>query len=409
MGNVVRMGLSRHVVCFEDLRGRNAVGWTIWELPFFEERHHALAERAATWRSPAPAHEPESMETACRAIASSLADSGLLEAAFPKPAGKGQWEIDVRALCLAREAIAYENVLADTVLAMQGIGTAALWLSGTEAQRDRYLEQARSGKTIAAFALTEPASGSDVANIDTRAERDGDSYIINGEKTFISNAPFADHYVVVARTGEAPGAKGLTAFIVDADTPGLITGQPIDLMAPHPVAPLSFENCRVSRDNVIGEPGSGFKVAMSTFDIFRTSVGAAAVGMARCALDETLDHVGSRSLFGGPMDQLAGVQSKLADMAIDLDTAALAVYRAAWVKDTTGRRCSREASIAKYVGSEHASRIIDNAVQIFGGLGLTRGSKVELLYREVRPTRIYEGASEVQKLIIARDLIATRA
>jgi acyl-CoA dehydrogenase len=242
--------------------------------------------------------------------------------------------------------------------------------------------------------------------ITTTARRDGGDYVIDGGKTFISNAPFADHYVVVARTGEAPGARGLSAFIVDAGTKGMVAGDPIHLMAPHPLAPLAFENCRIPASSLIGQPGKGFGIAMATFDIFRTSVGAACLGMARRAMDETLERIRERRLFGSAMAEIPGVQSKLAEMSIDLDTAALAVYRAAWSKDTTGGRCSREVSIAKYAGTEPAGRIIDAAVQLFGGLGVTRGSIVEQLYREVRPARLYEGASEVQKLVIARNLIA---
>lgn len=381
--------------------------WTLWDLPFFEPHHRELAERLAAWRLPEVDEEGD-LETACRAVARSLGEAGFLDVAVPAPGPDGRFGIDVRAVCIAREYLGYRSALADSVLAMQGIGTGALWLHARPPLRDRYLDRARKGEAIAAFALTEPDSGSDVASIATRAEKSGDGYVINGEKAYISNAPFADHYVVVARTGEAPGARGLTAFMVDAGTPGLIAGEPTDVIARHPVAPLVFDNCRVGADSVIGEPGRGFGIAMATFDIFRTSVGAAALGMGRRALDETVDRVKTRKLFGAPMSDLPNVQSKLAEMVIDLETAALAVYRAAWAKDTTGGRCSREASIAKYVGSENASRVIDNAVQLFGGMGVTRGSVVEQLYRDIRPTRIYEGASEVQKIVIARDLLADR-
>jgi acyl-CoA dehydrogenase len=380
--------------------------WSLWPWPFFEERHKALAAIAASWISPVQGEVEEAgLAQACRKIARSLADAGLLDIVVPRDGAT----IDVRSLCIAREAIAYQSVLADSVIAMQGIGTGALWLHGTARQKARYLPAARTGKAIAAFALTEPQSGSDVANITTTARREGDTYVLEGSKTFISNAPFADHYIVIARTGEAPRARGLSAFIVDAGTPGLVAGEPIMLMAPHPVAQLTFESCRVPAENMIGDPGKGFAVAMGTFDIFRTSVGAACLGMARRAMDETLTRVKTRRLFDSAMAEIPGVQSKLADMSIDLDLAALAVYRAAWTKDTTGARCSREAAMAKFAGSEAAGRIIDAAVQIFGGLGVTRGTVVEQLYREARPARIYEGASEVQKLVIARTLLAESA
>jgi acyl-CoA dehydrogenase len=377
--------------------------WSLWPWPFFEERHRQLAERIGGWQCPI-GHEVEEADLgeACRAIAKSLGQGGFFDPVVPLD-GEA---VDVRSVCVAREAISYQSVLADNVIAMQGIGTGALWMHGTPEQKAAYLDPVRKGERIAAFALTEPSTGSDVAGITTTARRDGGDYVIDGGKTFISNAPFADHYIVVARTGEAPGARGLSAFIVDAGTKGMVAGEPIRLMAPHPLAPLTFENCRIPAANLIGQPGKGFGIAMATFDIFRTSVGAACIGMARRAMDETLDRMRGRTLFGSTMAEIPGVQAKLADMSIDLDTAALAVYRAAWTKDTIGGRCSREVSIAKYAGTEAAGRIIDAAVQLFGGLGVTRGSIVEQLYREVRPARLYEGASEVQKLVIARNLIA---
>jgi len=377
--------------------------WSLWPWPFFEEKHRSLASSIASWKCPVEGEvEEPALEEACRAIAKSLGEKGFLESVVPQLGEK----VDVRSACVVREAISYQSVLADCVIAMQGIGTGAIWLHGSDEQKAQYLEPARRGEKIAAFALTEPTTGSDVANIATTARKDGSDYILDGGKTFISNAPFADHYIVVARTGEGPGAKGLSAFIIDAGTKGMVAGEPIHLMAPHPVAPLTFENCRLPSSSMIGEPGKGFRIAMETFDIFRTSVGAACVGMARRAIDETLDRVNERRLFGGTMAEIPGVQSKLADMSIDLDVAALTVYRAAWMKDTTGGRCTREVSVAKYAATEAAGRIVDSAVQLFGGLGVTRGSVVEQLYREVRPARLYEGASEVQKLVIARNLLA---
>jgi len=380
--------------------------WTPWDWPFFAPVHHEIAQRAADWRAPVDDHDltEADLPDACRAIARSLGAAGLLHVPVP-PDGQG---VDVRALCLAREAIGYRSALADNVITMQGIGTSAIARHGTPEQRARWLDPARRGAAIAAFALTEPGSGSDVAAITTSARREGDSFVIDGAKTFISNAPFADHYIVVARTGEAPGARGLSAFMVESGTPGLIPGPALPLIAPHPVATLTFEGCRIPAGNLIGAPGRGFAIAMETFDIFRTSVGAAAIGMARRALDETLARVHDRHLFGAAMAELPGVQTQLADMLTDIELGALAVYRAAWLRDTRGGRCTREVSMAKMVATENASRAIDRAVQLWGGAGVTRGSVVERLYRDVRASRIYEGASEVQKMVIGRDLVARR-
>lgn len=380
--------------------------WTPWPLPFFEPHHATIAAKAAAWRSPVDDHAvtEADLPEACRAIAASLGEAGLLDLVVPEPGGR----IDLRAVCIAREAISYRSALADCVIAMQGIGTGAIWQAGTEAQM-RYLAPARAGRAIAAFALTEPGSGSDVANLTTTATRDRDTYVLNGDKVYISNAPFADHYVVLARTGEGPGAKGLSAFLVDEGTNGLTAGAATELMAVHPAGPLSFCDCRIPATSLLGQPGKGFALAMSVFDIFRTSVGAATIGMARRAFDETVQRVAERRLFGGAMAELAGVQSQIAEMGVDIELGALAVYRAAWAKDTTGERCTREASIAKLVGTENAGRAIDRAVQIWGGMGVTRGSIVEQLYREVRAARIYEGASEVQKIVIGRAYLKGQA
>jgi acyl-CoA dehydrogenase len=374
-----------------------------WDLPFFEPHHVRLAETMSDW--PDSHDEPADMASACRAHARALAERGLLTHVVPE---QGQ-SVDVRALCVIREALGYRDLLADSVFAMQGIGTGAIWMHGTAEQQDRYLPRVRNGEAIAAFALSEPDAGSDVASMTTTAVRDGDDYILTGEKTWITNAGFADHYIAVARTGEAPGAKGLSAFVVDADAPGLNVGPPIDLIAPHPAASLRFDAVRVPNVQRIGGPGEGFKVAMGVFDIFRTSVGAAAVGVAARALDETLNRVAKREIFGRRMADMEGVQFKLADMAADLDCAALTVYRAAWAKDTRPGRGTRAASTAKLVATEAAGRIVDQAVQLHGGMGVTRGSVIEQLYRDARPMRLYEGASEVQRLIIARDLLRSMA
>lgn len=379
------------------------MSWQAPDLPFFESHHKDTVSALQEWRCPMdPTLESHDLKADSRAIAKSLAEAGLLQIVVPST----DVPVDVRALCLAREYLGYHHILSDTIFAMQGIGTAPLWMHGTPAQREKYLEPVRRGEAIAAFALSEPDTGSDVAAMKTTARQEGDEYVLNGSKAWISNAGIADHYVVVARTGEAPGSRGLSAFIIDAGTEGIQAGDPINLIAPHPLANVTFHECRIPAANLIGERGNGFKVAMATFDIFRASVGAAGVGVARRALDACLERVSSRQIFGRTMSEIEGVQTKLADMATDIDTAMLMVYRAAWHKDKREGRGSREASMAKLVGSEAAFRVVDAAVQLFGGRGVEQGCIVEQLYREVRPMRIYEGASEVQKLIIARDVMA---
>jgi acyl-CoA dehydrogenase len=290
---------------------------------------------------------------------------------------------------------------------MQGLGAGPISLFGTAAQRAAWLPKTRTGKAIAAFALSEAASGSDVANITTAARKDGDGYVLDGEKYWISNGGIADLYVVFARTGEAPGARGLSAFIVEGSNPGLSIAERIEVIAPHPLARLAFKNCRVSADALIGKAGDGFKIAMATLDVFRTTVGAAALGFARRALDETLKRAATRNLFGAPLGDLQMVQGHLADMALDIDAAALLVYRAAWTKDQGAARVTREAAMAKLHATEAAQRVIDTAVQIHGGDGVRSGHPVETLYREIRALRIYEGASDVQKVVIARSLLTS--
>ena len=375
--------------------------WSLWPWPFFDSTHEALAERISAWNTDNHGKVYETMHDECKAMVRSLGAAGLLDYAVPR----GDAPFDVRSVCLIREGLTYQHALADAMFAMQGIGTMAIRRFGTDAQREQYLEPCRTGQRIAAFALTEPETGSDVASMTTEARLEGDHYVLNGAKTLISNAGMADHYLVVARTGEAPGARGLTMFLVDAETPGLHVSDPIEFIAPHPAASLRFDGCRVPVANRIGEPGQGFKAAMAAFDIFRPSVGAAGVGLARRALHETLAHTDQRRLFGKAMHGLEGVQMALADMATDLEGAALLVYRAAWAHDVRGERGAYEACMAKLAGSEAAGRIVDRAVQLLGGKGVTRGNIIEQLYREARPMRIYEGASEIQKLVIARNLI----
>jgi acyl-CoA dehydrogenase len=310
----------------------------------------------------------------------------------------------VRTLCITRETLARHDGLADFAFAMQGLGTGSLSLYGSAEQR-QWLAKTRAGEAISAFALSEPRSGSDVANMDMTAVRDGDGYVLNGEKTWISNGGIADLYVVFARTGEAPGAKGLSAFLVPADTAGLAVAERLEVIAPHPLARLAFRDVRLPASALIGKPGDGFRIAMSVLDVFRSTVGAAALGFARRALDESLKRARERELFGAPMAELQMVQGHLADMALDIDAAALLVYRAAWTKDMGAPRVTREAAMAKLYATDKAQEVIDKAVQLHGGDGVRRGHIVESLYREIRALRIYEGASDVQKVVIARQVL----
>ena len=371
--------------------------------PFFTPAHRALAARAEAW---AQAHaerlaDEHDVDASCRRLVAAMGEDGLLDLAVPQPGTR----LDVRSLCLLRDILGRHAGLADFAFAMQGLGTGAITLFGTDAQRAQWLPPVRAGTSLAAFALSERDAGSDVAALATTARRDGDAWVLDGEKTWISNGGIAGHYVTFARTGEAPGTRGLSAFIVPADAPGLSIAARIDTIAPHPLATLRFENCRVPDANLIGTPGQGFRIAMSVLDVFRSTVGAAALGLARRALDEALRHARSRTLFGAPLSDLQMTQAALADMATEVDAAALLVYRAAWTKDAGADRVTREASMAKLYATEAAQRVVDRAVQIHGGLGVTKGNKVEELYREVRALRIYEGASEVQRIVIARALM----
>jgi acyl-CoA dehydrogenase len=376
---------------------------TYLQWPFLDDAHRERAAALEAWAATELIDLPEPTEAElddhCRDLVARLADGGWLHAAVGAP-------IDVRALCLTRETLAYHHALADFAFAMQGLGSGAISLFGTDELRDRYLPGVADGRLIAAFALSEPEAGSDVASIATTATPDGDAYVIDGEKTWISNGGLADVYVLFARTGEAPGARGLSAFVLDADTLGLRVAERIPAIAPHPLARLTLDGVRVPQSQRIGAPGEGFKVAMATLDVFRPTVGAAALGFARRALDEALRRTSERELFGAPMAELQLVQAKLAEMALGVDASALLVYRAAWTKDVLGGRVTREAAMAKLHATETAQRVVDDAVQLFGGLGVTVGSVVERLYREVRALRIYEGASEVQQLIVARAALA---
>jgi acyl-CoA dehydrogenase len=371
--------------------------------PFFEERHRALAAKLEAYardRVEPLAHDESDPDGLTETFVGLLARAGFLDWAVPEGAH------DVRALCLARETLAYRSGLADFAFAMQGLGTGSIVLFGTEAQKAKWLGPVRHGKSLGAFAMSEPEGGSDVAALRTAATRDGEGWRLDGRKTWISNGGIAGQYVVFARSGEAPGAKGLSAFVVPADAPGLTIEARIAVSAPHPLATLKFENCRVGADALLGKPGDGFKIAMSTLDVFRSTVGAAALGFARRALDEAVAFAKSRVVFGAPLADMQLTQAAIADAATDIDAAALLIYRAAWAKDTGAPRVTREASMAKFFATEMAQRVVDRAVQIHGGQGVVAGAAVERLYREVRALRIYEGATEIQKLIIAGQVMS---
>jgi len=374
--------------------------------PFFDERHRTFAHELDAWASQhvSQDHAPD-VDAACRSLVKALGAGGWLSHAVGGTAHGGAVDvIDTRSICLARETLARHSGLADFAFAMQGLGSGAISLDGTPQQKERYLPRVARGEAIAAFALSEPDAGSDVAAMGCAARLDGDHAVLDGEKTWISNGGIADFYVVFARSGEAPGARGISAFIVDAGTPGFEIAERIDVIAPHPLARLRFTNCRVPLAQRIGEGGAGFKVAMRTLDVFRTSVAAASLGFARRALDEALQRATTRRMFDKTLADFQLTQAKLAQMALTVDSAALLTYRAAWQRDQ-GRNVTREAAMAKLAATEGAQQVIDAAVQIWGGLGVVSEQPVERLYREIRALRIYEGASEVQQLIIARELL----
>jgi acyl-CoA dehydrogenase len=368
--------------------------------PFFEQKHRELAAQIDAWATKNLPADHDDVDAACTKLVADLGAAGFLQ---HSGAGEGE-KLDVRSLCLIRETLARHDGLADFAFAMQGLGMGAVSLFGSAEQRE-WLNKTRTGNAISAFALSEPKSGSDVANIECSAEMRGNHYVLNGEKTWISNGGIADIYVVFARTGEAPGAKGLSAFLVPADTPGFEIAERIDVVAPHPLARLKFTDMELPPSAMIGQPGQGFKIAMSVLDVFRSTVGAAALGFARRALEETLNRATNRELFGAPLFDLQMVQGHIADMALDVDAAALLVYRAAWTKDMGAERVTREAAMAKLYATDRAQDVIDKAVQIHGGDGVRKGSIVESLYREIRALRIYEGASDVQKIVIARQTL----
>lgn len=377
--------------------------------PFFDARHHELAaleQFAEQDLQPLiqQEHDGDDVYAIAPQMVRALGAAGWLE-----HAASLDGRLDSRSLCLVRDMLARRSGLAEFAFAMQGLGSAAITLFGSDSQRRRWLPAVIAGDRIAAFALSEEEAGSNPAEMTTAAHKEGDEWVINGEKTWISNAGLAHQYVVFARTREGVGAQGLSCFIVDADAPGFSVSASIDVIAPHPLGSLQFTDCRVPADALVGQEGEGFKIAMSVLDVFRSSVGASAVGMARRALDHALARVTQRKISGASLSTFQLTQDKLADMATAIDAAALLVYRAAWVKDVQGGRTSRVAAMAKLFATEEAQRVIDKAVQLFGGLGVVSGNPVERLYREIRALRIYEGTSEIQKLIIAGQLLRAHA
>jgi len=381
--------------------------------PFFSDEHRELAARLDDWASrhipSLTAEEHHDLDGTCKAIVKALGDAGFTSYAVPASAGGQHKKLDVRSLCIIRETLARHNALADFAFAMQGLGSGPISLFGDEAQQADYLNAVATGDKIAAFSLSEPEAGSDVAAMSCSARADGDHWVLNGTKTWISNAGIADFYTVFARTDDTGGAKGISCFVVEAGTPGFEITERIDLVAPHPLGTLTFSDCRIPRAHLVGEEGRGFGIAMATLDVFRSTVAAAALGMARRALDETLDYTAERNIFGGKLGDLQLVQAKIGEMALGVDSSALLVYRAAWTKDCAAERVTREAAMAKYHATETAQQVIDAAVQLHGGKGVTKGYIVEALYRDIRALRIYEGASEVQTTIIARQTIANHA
>ncbi len=384
---------------------KSYLGW-----PFFDDSQRDLERDVDRWAAdniPAlVADEHEDLDGTCIKLVRAMGEAGITGYAVPASGGGTLDQLSVRSLCLIRETLGRHHALADFAFAMQGLGSGPISLFGSSEQKEHFLRDVAAGNKLSAFALSEPNAGSDVAAMSCSARKDGDHYVLNGEKTWISNGGIADFYTVFARTDDAPGAKGISCFIVEADSPGFEIAERIELVAPHPLATLRFTNCRIPAANLVGESGRGFGIAMGTLDVFRSTVAAAALGMARRAMDETLAHVCQREAFGGTLADLQLVQGKLGEMALAIDSSALLVYRSAWTRDCVADRVTREAAMAKLAATESAQQVIDAAVQLHGGKGVQRGNIVESLYRDIRSLRIYEGASEVQQTIIARQALA---
>lgn len=379
---------------------------SILDLPFYGPEHRPLADAIGAWAGTAlPDIDHRDTDAACRQLVAALGKAGFLRYCVPAEFGGALPELDSRSLCIARETLAYHDGLADFAFAMQGLGTGTITLSGSPELKRAVLPRVAAGEWIAAFALTEPLAGSDVGALTCEARLAGDHYVLNGEKTWISNGGIADVYCVFARSGEAPGTRGISAFVVYPGMPGFEVAERLEVIAPHPLARLRFTDMKVPLANRLGAPGEGFKVAMRTLDIFRSSVAAAALGFARRALDEALRHVRARPMFGHALADFQLTQARLGEMATDIEAAALLTARAAWRRDVQKLSTTREAAMAKMTATENAQRVIDAAVQLHGGQGVRVGVKVESLYREIRALRIYEGATEVQKLIVARELL----
>ncbi|HUS19037.1 MAG TPA: acyl-CoA dehydrogenase family protein [Terriglobales bacterium] len=382
---------------------------TFLQWPFFTDEHRKLATELREWCAHEIAAEGDpthaQVDAACRNLATRLGDAGWLRYAVPKAFGGLLEKLDVRSLCLVRESLGYHSGLADFVFALQGLGAGPITLFGSDALKQKYLPGVAAGKSIAAFAISEANAGSDVAAMTTTARRDGDGYIINGEKTWISNAGIAAHYVVFCKFPEG-GEKAFIALLVEADNPGLSVTKRIDIIAPHPLGTVAFHDCRVAAGAAVGEPGQGLKVALGTLDVFRSTVGAAALGFARRALDEAVKHTSQHRAFNQPLADFQMTQSRIAEMATAIDASALLIYRAAWTRDQGATRVTREAAMAKLHATESAQKVIDDAVQLLGARGVVAGEPVERLYREIRALRIYEGTSEIQKIVIAGQVMA---
>jgi acyl-CoA dehydrogenase len=374
--------------------------------PFFADSHCALAKDLDAWTATSLRRSDHAdVDGRCRELVRALGAAGFLRYCVPASHGGALAALDSRALCVARETLAYHDSLADFAFALQGLGSGAITLAGSDAQKSRWLPAVAEGAAIAAFALSEPDAGSDVAAMTTRAVRDGRGWVLDGCKTWISNGGIADFYCVYARTSETAGSRGISAFVMPADNAGLTVAERIEVIAPHPLARLEFKACRLPHDALLGAEGEGMKLALRTLDIFRASVAAAALGFARRAADDALGRARERTMFGGTLADMQLAQAALAEMALAIDAAALLTYRAAWLRDVKGARTTKEAAMAKWSATESAQEVIDKAVQMFGALGVTRGQTVERLYREIRALRIYEGATDVQKLVVARELL----
>jgi len=377
--------------------------------PFFSDSHRTLVPELERWAESEIVGVKELSGDhlkQTRHYVSRLGEGGWLGLAVTAPHGGRSERLDVRSLCLVRETLARYSSLAEFAFAIQGLGSGPITLFGSEHLKKNYLPKVAAGKFVASLAMSEAEAGSDISAIQTSAELDGSHYVLNGEKTWISNAGIADFYVVFARTGEQPGTKGLSAFVVDADTSGAEVTEQMKIISPHPIGTLRFTDCRIPKGNLLGESGGGFKVAMATLDVFRSTVGAAALGFARRALDEALEWATKRKLFGKILADFQMTQERIADMAVEIDASALLVYRAAWTKDSGAERITREASMAKMYATEAAQGVIDKALQLLGGRGVLEGSVLESLYRDIRPLRIYEGATEIQKIVVARETLA---